>query len=47
MELEVPQDHGWNDDFSLEWPQDMFREDVIKEIVTDSNEESDYDTDSE
>ena len=47
MELEVPQDHGWNDDFSLEWPQDMFPEDVIKEIVTDSNEESDYDTDSD
>ena len=49
MEMEVPQEHGWNDDFSLQWPDEIIPEDVIREVDIDSepNEESDYNTDSE
>ena len=49
MEIEPPQNHGWNDDFSLEWPEMTIPEDVMRAIEkeTQQTEESDYDTDPE
>ena len=49
MEIEPPQNHGWNEDFSLEWPEMIIPDDVIRAIEVDSQqtEESDYDTDPE
>ena len=47
MELENPKDHGWNDDFSLQWPEDVFPTDVMRQLDDEITEESDYDTDSD
>ena len=47
MELENPKDHGWNDDFSLQWPEDVFPTDVMRQLDDEITKESDYDTDSD
>ena len=53
MDLQPPQSHGWNEDFSLKWPNVIIPEDVVRSIDEElgQHEENDaddiYDTDSE
>ena len=48
MELEVPQEHGWNNDFTLQWPDEAIPADIIRKIDIESEPIEDvYDTDSE
>ena len=46
MVYESPQQHGWNEDYSLEWVDEIFPTDIAKHLdVRDI--ECDYDTDSD
>ena len=50
MDLEPPQNHGWNEDYSLKWPSVMVPEDIVRSIedeLDQDEENNDYDTDSE
>ena len=49
MELQSPQNHGWDENFELRWPEVIVPEDILTGIdfESESNEESDDDTDSE
>ena len=43
---ESAQQHGWNEDYSLEWVYDIFPTDIAK-ILDTRNVECNYDTDSD
>ena len=46
MAYESPQQHGWNEDYSLEWVDEIFPTDIAKHL--DARDiECDYDTDSD
>ena len=48
MELEVPQEHGWNNHFMLQWPDEAIPADIIRKIDIESEPIEDvYDSDSE
>ena len=43
---ESPQQHGWNEDYLLEWLKEIFPTDIAKHLST-RDVEGDYDTDSD
>ena len=46
MISESPQQHGWNEDYSLEWVDEIFPTDIAKHL--DARDiKCDYDTDSD
>ena len=46
MISESPQQHGWNEDYSLEWVGEIFPTDIAKHL--DARDiKCDYDTDSD
>ena len=52
MDIAHPRDHSWNDDLSLQWPEMVMPDDLIKHIgaevhIGDEEVAEEYDTDSE